>query len=128
MSKKRKSLSDCLKKIGEERVDVIINGVMHSCSQTEATARKLYLLANGGTETVEVDGEMVTIRYKPNANAAKTLREFTEGKAAPEPPKESAPPLTPGTYDSEIGRRLNERFGQGAGESKPKKKRKKALE
>jgi len=107
----KKSLSECLKKIGEEKVTVIIDGIMHECSQTEATARKLYLLANGGTETLEVDGEMVTVRYKPNASAAKTLREFTEGKAAPEPPKESEPPLTPGKYKSSIGRKLNERFG-----------------
>lgn len=109
-----KSLTDCLKEIGEEEVTIKINGQEYTCSRTEATARKMHLMANGGTEEItKEDGETLVIAYKADAKVAKMIREFVEGKAAPEPIKEKEPGKKAGQYDSEISRRLNERLGGG---------------
>ena len=115
-----KSLSDHLVAIGEEKVKIKINGKKHNCSRTEATARKMHLMANGGYEEVKNEGgETVRVTYKADAKVAKMIREFVEGKAAPEPPKEKKKGTKAGQYDSEISRRLNERLGGGSVQSEP---------
>lgn len=116
-----KSLTDYLKEIGEEEVTTKINGQEYTCSRTEATARKMHLMANGGTEEItKEDGETLVIAYKADAKVAKMIREFVEGKAAPEPIKEKEPGKKAGQYDSEISRRLNERLGGGGMSSESK--------
>ncbi len=112
MNNMTKTLTACLRDIGEEEVTIKINGREYTCTRTEATARKMYLLANGGFEEItNEDNEVVQITYKADAKVAKMLREFTEGKAAPELAPEKKPGAKAGQYDSEIGRRLNERLG-----------------
>ncbi len=108
-----KSLTDCLKDIGEEEVTIKINGQEYTCSRTEATARKMHLMANGGTEEITTDDGPMVMAYKADAKVAKMIREFVEGKAAPEPVKEKEPGKKAGQYDSKISRRLNERLGGG---------------
>ena len=58
-----------------------------------------------------VDGEIEERTYKADYRVAKSIREYTEGKAAQEPPKKGKQNAKAGRYDSEIGRRLNERLG-----------------
>jgi hypothetical protein len=108
-----KTLTSWLKELGEEQVTIKINGQEYTCSQIEATARKMYLMANGGTEEIEVKGEKILVTHKPQYQAAKALREFMEGRAAQEAPKEDKKQTTPGQYNSEISRRLNEGLGGG---------------
>jgi len=114
-----KSLTSWLKDIGDETVNILIDGKPKLVTKTEALARKLYLMAGGGIEEiVGDDGEVIRMVHKPDAKVAKMIREFAEGKAAPEPAPEKKRGARAGQFESEIGRRLNERLGQ-----KPKGKR-----
>lgn len=107
-----KSLTDHLRDIGEEEVTIKINGESYTCSRTEATARKMHLMANGGYEEVtDEEGEVIKVVYKADAKVAKMIREFVDGKAAQEPAPEKKQGAKAGRYDSEISRRLNERLG-----------------
>ena len=110
-----KTLSQHLKDIGDELVEIVIEGERIKVSRTEALARRLYVMAMGGVEEIVEDGEIVQITHKPDYRVAKSIREYTEGKAAQEPPKKGKQNAKPGRYDSEIGRRLNERLGGGSG-------------
>ena len=120
-----KTLSDCLKDIGEEEVTVKINGKEYTCSRTEATARKMHLMANGGYEEIEDEnGEIERVTYKADYRVAKTIREFVEGRAPQEPPRPKDKGKKAGQYDSEIGRRLNERLvGSASGPRKQTKRK-----
>lgn len=110
-----KTLADCLRDIGEEKVKININGKKYNCSRTEATARKMHLMASGGYEEVkDEEGESVRVNYKADAKVAKMIREFVDGKAAQEAPKEEKKQAKPGQYNSEISRRLNDRLGGGS--------------
>jgi hypothetical protein len=106
-----KTLSQHLKDIGDELVEIVIEGERVKVSRTEALARRLYIMAMGGVEQVIEDGEIVELTDKADYRVAKSIREYTEGKAAQEAPKKSKQNAKPGQYDSEIGRRLNERLG-----------------
>lgn len=107
-----KTLTDHLRDIGEEEVTIKINGKEYTCSRTEATARKMHLMANGGYEEVtDEEGEVIKVVYKADAKVAKMIREFVDGKAAQEPAPEKKRGAKAGRYNSEIGRKLNERLG-----------------
>lgn len=108
-----KSLTQYLKDIGDEKVSIVINDKIKKVSRTEALARRMYAVAMGGIEKIVVDGEIVQTVHKGDAKVAKDIREYTEGKAAIEPPKEKPKQIKAGEYSSEIGRRLNERLGGG---------------
>jgi hypothetical protein len=118
-----KSITQWLKQIGDEKVRIVVNGKVKKVSQTEALARKMFILAKGGIEEIEDEaGNIVEVVHKPDHKVAKSIREWTEGKAAVEPPKEKPKQAKAGQYDSEIGRRLNERLGSGTVEE-PESKR-----
>lgn len=106
-----KSLTQHLKDIGEEKVEFFIDGEPQQVTKTEALARKLYIMAQGGVEHVRVGDQIVEIAHKPSYQVAKSIREFTEGKAQTEPPKKDKKQTKPGQYTSEISRRLNDRLG-----------------
>ena len=107
-----KTLTDHLREIGDELTSITIDGQPYTCTKTEAVARKMYLLARGGTETITTEeGEVLCVTHKADPKVAKMIREFVDGKAAPEPVKEKKPGAKAGRYDSEISRRLNERLG-----------------
>ena len=108
-----KTLTQHLKDIGDEAVEIVIDGGTVQVSRTEALARRLFLMAMGGVEQIMVDGQIEEITHKADYRVAKSIREYTEGKAAPEPPKKTKPKAKAGQYDSEISRRLNERLGGG---------------
>lgn len=107
-----KSITECLREVGEEQITLTINGEEYTCTKTEAVARKMFLLAQGGTEVVaDEDGNGVTVMHKPDYKVAKMLREFTEGKAAVEVVPEGDKKHKAGRYDSSISKRLNDRLG-----------------
>lgn len=107
-----KSLTDCLKDIGNEQITVNINGEEHTCSKTEAVARKMFVLAMGGySEETNTNGEKVHVFHKANHAVAKMLREFMEGRPATEPEPEKEKNKKAGRFNSSISRRLNERLG-----------------
>lgn len=106
-----KSLSDFLKEIGEEQVTITLDGRPYTCTKTEALARKMYVMANGGvSEERGVDGNMVQVYHNPNPTVAKTIREFTEGKPAVEIQPEVPGNKKAGRFDGSISKRLNERL------------------
>ena len=115
-----KSLTDCLKTIGGEETSITINGELYKCTKTEAVARKLFLLAQGGTEKIiDADGNTVTVVHKADPKVAKMVREFVDGKPAVQIQDKSKKNTKPGRYDSEISRRLNERLGSKAQPKRP---------
>ena len=110
-----KSLTDYLKEIGDETVNIRVDGVDKVVTRTEALARKMYLMANGGIEEIVGDkGEVVQIVHKPDHRVAKSIREFTEGKAAQEPTPDKPLGAKAGQFSSETAKRLHDRL-------KPKK-------
>ena len=105
-------MTDHLKEIGDETVNIIVDGQPKLVTRTEALARKLHLMAVGGIEEiVGKDGEVVQIVHKPDYRVAKSIREFTEGKPASEPTPEKPPGAKAGKYSSETARRLHDRLG-----------------
>jgi hypothetical protein len=108
------TLSETLRDIGEEIVEININGDDISCTRTEAAARRLYLLATGGfMQTKDENGDLVTTYFKPNASACKAIREYTEGRASQEPPKEGKKNKKAGSFDGSIAGRLNKLVDNG---------------
>lgn len=108
-----KTLTQHLKDVGNETVEIVLDGGRVQVTRTEALARRLYLMAMGGVEQIIIGDEIEEITHKADYRVAKSIREYTEGKAAPEPPKEKKAQAKAGQYDSEISRRLNERLGGG---------------
>ena len=114
MSDKLPSLTDCLKSVGEEMVDICINGESMHVTKTEALARKMYVMAMGGIEEVTSSGGEVLVRtYKPDYRVAKMIREFTEGKA-PVGKNKSDKPDRPaaGQFSSATAKRLSNQLNQ----------------
>lgn len=108
----RISLTDCLRQIGEEEISICIDGKHLVVSKTEAVARKLFLLAHGGVEeTIDETGQIVKVFHKPDFRVAKILREFTEGKAPMEVVETGPKGRKPGSFNSSVSRRLNDRLG-----------------
>jgi len=108
------TLTELLRDVGNEQVTININGENFTCSRTEAVARRLYLLAIGGfMQTKDEYGDMVTTYFKPNASAAKTIREYLEGKASQEAPKEGKKNARAGSFDGSIAGRLNKLVNKG---------------
>ena len=102
------TLSEVLKDIGEEMVEININGQEIRCTRTEAAARRLFLLATGGyMQSKDEYGDTVTTYFKPTASACKAIREYTEGRASQEPPKEGRKNAKAGSFDGSIAGRLN---------------------
>jgi hypothetical protein len=115
-----KSLTQWLKEIGDEDIEIFVKGEPVFVTKNEALARKMFLLAQGGIERIRTtEGELVDIHHKPDHKVAKTIREWTEGKAAQEPPKEEKKQVAPGQYNSEVARRLQDRLGGGTPEPEP---------
>lgn len=107
-----KTLSQYLKEVSEEQVTIIVDGNEKQVTRTEALARKMFLMAMGGVEEfLDDEGNVAQIVHKPNHQVAKSIREFTEGKASVEPPKETKGKAKPGQYDSEVAGRLSDRLG-----------------
>jgi hypothetical protein len=108
------TLTEVLRDVGDEQVTININGQSFECSRTEAVARRLYLLAMGGfMVTKDENGDEITTYFKPNATAATKIREWTEGKAAQEAPKEGRKNKKAGSFDGSIAGRLNKLVNKG---------------
>ena len=108
------TLSEVLKNIGEEMVYININGQDIRCTRTEAAARRLFLLATGGyMQSKDEYGDTITTYFKPTASACKAIREYTEGRASQEPPKEGPKNARAGQFDGSIAGRLNKLVNKG---------------
>ena len=107
-----KTLTDYLKEIGDETVNIRVDGLDKTVTRTEALARKMHLMAIGGVEEIiGDDGEVLKIVHKPDHRVAKSIREFTEGKAAQAPAPEKPLGAKAGRFSSETAQRLNDRLG-----------------
>lgn len=107
-----KTLTECLKDIGEEEVSICFDGKHMVCSRTEATARKLFLMAHGGVEeTTDTEGQIVKIFHKGDPKLCKMIREYTEGRPATEVVETGIKSRKPGSFNSSVSRRLNDRLG-----------------
>lgn len=116
-----KSLTEYLKEIGDETVSIVVDGQSRIVTRTEALARKMFLMAQGGIEEmINNKGEVVQVVHKPDHRVAKSIREFIEGKAAQAPAPEKKLGLKPGQFSSETARRLKDRLG-GRRPMRPKK-------
>lgn len=108
----KSALTDFLNQVGEEEVTICIDGQPKKVTKAEALARKMYLLALGGFEEVQMpDGTIEKFFHKPDYKVAKLIREFTEGKAAAEFQPNKDKGKKPGAFTSDVGRRLNQRLG-----------------
>lgn len=108
----KSALTSFLNQIGEEEVTICIDGQAKTVTRAEALARKMYLLALGGVEEVkDVDGQIVKVLHKPDYRVAKMVREFTEGKAPMEVVETGPKGRKPGSFNSSVSRRLNDRLG-----------------
>ncbi len=108
----KSALTDFLNQIGEEEVTICIDGQPRTVSRAEALARKMYLLALGGWEEVQMpDGTIEKFFHKPDYRVSKMIREFTEGKAPMEVVETGPKGHKPGSFNSSVSRRLNDRLG-----------------
>lgn len=108
----KSALTDFLNQIGEEEVTICIDGQPRTVTRAEALARKMYLLALGGFEEVQMpDGTIEKFFHKPDYRVSKMIREFTEGKAPMEVVETGPKGRKPGSFNSSVGRRLNDRLG-----------------
>ena len=108
----KSALTAFLNQIGEEEVTICIDGQPRTVSRAEALARKMYLLALGGWEEVQMpDGTIEKFFHKPDYRVAKMVREFTEGKAPMEVVETGPKGRKPGSFNSSVSRRLNDRLG-----------------
>ncbi len=108
----KSALTDFLNQIGEEEVTICIDGQPRTVSRAEALARKMYLLALGGWEEVQMpDGTIEKFFHKPDYRVSKMIREFTEGKAPMEVVETGPKGRKPGSFNSSVSRRLNDRLG-----------------
>lgn len=108
----KSALTSFLNQIGEEEVTICIDGQPRTVSRAEALARKLYLLALGGFEEIQMpDGTIEKFFHKPDYRVAKMVREFTEGKAPMEVVETGPKGRKPGSFNSSVSRRLNDRLG-----------------
>ena len=108
----KSALTDFLNQIGSEEVTICIDGQPRTVSRAEALARKMYLLALGGWEEIQMpDGAIEKCFHKPDYRVAKMVREFTEGKAPMEVVETGVKGRKPGSFNSSVSRRLNDRLG-----------------
>jgi len=108
----KSALTDFLNQIGEEEVTICIDGQPRTVTRAEALARKMYLLALGGFEEVQMpDGTIEKFFHKPDYRVSKMIREFTEGKAPMEVVETGPKGRKPGSFNSSVSRRLNDRLG-----------------
>ena len=108
----KSALTDFLNQIGGEEVTICIDGQPRTVSRAEALARKMYLLALGGVEELQdADGQVIKVFHKPDYRVAKMIREFTEGKAPMEVVETGPKGRKPGSFNSSVSRRLNDRLG-----------------
>lgn len=108
----KSALTDFLNQIGEEEVTICIDGQPRTVTRAEALARKMYLLALGGFEEVQMpDGTIEKFFHKPDYRVSKMIREFTEGKAPMEVVETGPKGRKPGSFNSLVSRRLNDRLG-----------------
>ena len=108
----KSALTDFLNQIGSEEVTICIDGQPRTVSRAEALARKMYLLALGGWEEIQMpDGTIEKFFHKPDYRVAKMVREFTEGKAPMEVVETGVKGRKPGRFNSETANRLHNRLG-----------------
>jgi len=105
----RKLLTDFLVKVGDEETELVNgpDGTPIMVSKAEALARQLYLMAMGGTQERKNDrGETEVRSFIPNIQAAKLIREWTEGKPSENKSPSDVKGKRPERFDKNAGSRL----------------------
>jgi hypothetical protein len=115
-------LTDLIKTIGDEETEpMVVNNEVHMVSKSEAMIRRLWIMANGGTEEyVGADGQVHKREYEPDKKVAELLITRIEGRpaqAAPEGGPERA--RRAGKFDSGVGNRLGRVMGDDEPEPEP---------
>jgi hypothetical protein len=102
-------LTDFLRDVGGEETELVtVDGTPAMVSKAEALARKLYLMALGGTtETKNDKGEVKTVVFEPSLPAAKLIREWTEGKPSENKSASNVKGKRPERFDKNTGNRLS---------------------
>jgi hypothetical protein len=102
-------LSKFLRDIGKETETIIVDGQQYVASKAEVLARRLWLMANGGTEEFTNDkGEVEKRTYVPDRKVMELVFTRIEGRpaqAVPEGGPERA--RRAGKFYSGVGSRLN---------------------
>lgn len=102
-------LTDFLRDVGNEETELVtVDNVPVMVSKAEALARKLYLMALGGTVEQKNDkGEVQTVTFEPSIPAAKLIREWTEGKPGENKSEATKKGKRPERFDKNTGNRLS---------------------
>jgi hypothetical protein len=102
-------LTDFLRNVGCEETELVtVDGVPVMVSKAEALARRLYLMALGGSVEQKNDkGEIVTVTFEPSIPAAKLIREWTEGKPSENKTVAGTKGKRPERFDKNTGNRLS---------------------
>jgi len=102
-------LTDFLRDVGAEETELVtVDGTPAMVSKAEALARKLYLMALGGTVECKNDkGEVKTVVFEPSIPAAKLIREWTEGKPGENKSTSDKKGKRPERFDKNTGNRLS---------------------
>ena len=105
----QKLLTDFLRDVGGEETELVtVDGTPAMVSKAEALARKLYLMALGGTVECKNDkGEVKTVIFEPSIPAAKLIREWTEGKPSENKSTSNVKGKRPERFDKNTGNRLS---------------------
>ena len=102
-------LTDFLRDVGGEETELVtVDGVPTMVSKAEALARKLYLMALGGTVEQKNDhGVVCVVTFEPSIPAAKLIREWTEGKPGESKSASDKKGKRPERFDKNTGNRLS---------------------
>jgi hypothetical protein len=107
-----KLLTQYLRDIGNETETIIVDGQPYVASKAEVLSRRLWLMANGGTEEfTDADGVVQKRVYTPDRKVMELVFTRIEGRPA-QAAQEGGPERArrAGKFDSGVGNRLNEEY------------------
>jgi hypothetical protein len=102
-------LSKFLRDVGNETETIIVEGQQYVASKAEILARRLWLMANGGTEEFTNEkGEVEKRTYVPDRKVMELVFTRIEGRPAQAPPQGGPDHARrAGKFDAGVGNRLN---------------------
>lgn len=105
-----KLLTQYLRDVGNETETIIVDGQQYVASKAEVLARRLWLMANGGTEEFTNEkGEVEKRTYVPDRKVMELVFTRIEGRPAQAPPQGGPERARrAGKFDSGVGSRLND--------------------
>lgn len=103
-------LTEYLNSVSQEETEVVsINGEPKTITKAEALARRLWLMALGGTEEfIDDDGQVERRVYKPDRKSAELIIAYLEGKPPVSKPGKPSEMQKPHGFTSDTKARLSE--------------------